>query len=147
MGVLETNFLVKQGVTGTGMWKVYDIRGSRSLRLAWVPFFDGGAYFSCVSQLVLYVFDLLSVDAILFLVPISRIDKRSEEDHRMWCIEDSMLQWREICRNKLLMNVDLILCFDGVDLLQNKLENGVQVNKYLTQYKGPNTLVDVCKCE
>ena len=43
MGVTETNFRVKQGVTGTGDWKVYDVGGSRTMRSAWVPFFDDGA--------------------------------------------------------------------------------------------------------
>ena len=43
MGVTETNFRVKQGLTGTGEWRVYDVGGSRTLRSAWVPFFDDGA--------------------------------------------------------------------------------------------------------
>jgi hypothetical protein len=49
MGVSETNFRVAQGVIGTGNWKVYTIHGSRTLRYAWVPFFDDGA-FVCISS-------------------------------------------------------------------------------------------------
>jgi len=126
MGVTETNFRVKQGVSATGDWKVYDVGGSRTLRSAWVPFFD-------------------DVNAILFLAPISAFDQRLEEDPRVYRIEDSMLLWREICRNKLLMNVDLILFLNKVDLLQKKLESGIPLKKYLTQYTGPNTVVEVCK--
>ena len=43
MGVTETNFRVKQGLTGTGEWRVYDVGGSRTVRTAWAPFFDDGA--------------------------------------------------------------------------------------------------------
>jgi hypothetical protein len=63
------------------------------------------------------------------------------------CLEDSMLQWRKLCQNELLANIDLILCFNDLDLLKNKLDSGIQLNKYLTRYSGPNTLVEVCRCE
>jgi guanine nucleotide-binding protein subunit alpha len=43
MGVTETNFCVKQGLTATGDWRVYDVGGSRTVRSAWAPFFDDGA--------------------------------------------------------------------------------------------------------
>jgi hypothetical protein len=145
MGVTETNFHVKQGLTGTGDWKVYDVGGSRTQRSAWVPFFDDG-----VSAHIFHsmrVRFLLSVNAILFLAPISAFDQRLEEDPNVSRIEDSMLLWREICRNRLLMNVDLILFLNKVDLLRKKLEDGVQFNKYLTQYKDANTVAAVCKCE
>jgi len=87
------------------------------------------------------------VVAIIFLVRISAFDQGLVDEPRMSCLEHSWLQWREICQNKLLMNIDLILCFDEVDVLQKKLDSGIQVNKYLTEYKGPNTLAEVCKCE
>jgi hypothetical protein len=148
MGISETSFRVIQGITGTGDWKVYTIHGSRTLRPAWVPFFDDGA-FVCIlwsfGQIVrTYV---LSVDAILFLAPISAFDQQLVEDPRVGCLEDSMRKWREICRNRQLAKVDLILWFNDLALLQTKLDSGIQLNKYLTQYKGPNTLVEVSKCE
>ena len=65
----------------------------------------------------------------------------------MYYLEDTMLQWNEICRNRLLTHIDLILCFNDLDLLQKKLEGGIQFNKYFTRYNGPNTLVEVCRCE
>jgi hypothetical protein len=34
-----------------------------------------------------------------------------------------------------------------VDLLIKKLESGIHLNKYLTQYKGSNTVTEICKCE
>jgi len=95
----------------------------------------------------LFIYFILSVNAILFLAPISAFDQRLEEDPRVYRIEDSMLLWREICRNKLLINVDLILFLNKVDLLQKKLESGILLKKYLTQYTGPNMITEVCKCE
>jgi hypothetical protein len=94
-----------------------------------------------------FTFIFLSVNAILFLAPISAFDQRLEEDPRIYRIEDSMLLWREICRNKLLANTDLVLFLNKVDLLKKKLESGIPLNKYLMQYKGPNTVDEVCKCE
>jgi len=87
------------------------------------------------------------VNAILFLAPISAFDQLLEEDSRVYRIEDSMLLWREICRNKLLAKVDLILFLNKVDLLQKKLVSGIPLKKYLPQYAGPNTVAEVCKCE
>jgi hypothetical protein len=40
----------------------------------------------------------------------------------------------------------LILFLNKIDLLQKKLESGIQLSKYLSHYKGPNTVDDVCKC-
>ena len=150
LGVSETDFRVKQGVSGTGDWKVFDVGGSRTLRSAWVPFFDDGSsahiYIYIYSSRRVFYF-ILSVNAILFLAPISAFDQRLEEDTRIYRIEDSMLLWREICRNKLLVNVDLILFLNKVDLLRKKLESGIPLKTYLTQYTGANVVEDVCKCE
>lgn len=151
MGVTETNFRVRQGVSGTGNWKVYDVGGSRTLRSAWVPFFDDGAppqsFIQSRTCFYFLFFKISSVNAILFLAPISAFDQRLEEDTKVYRIEDSMLLWREICRNKLLFKVHLILFLNKVDLLQKKLENGIPLKKYLPQYTGPNSLAEVCKCE
>jgi hypothetical protein len=146
MGVSETNFRVKQGVSGTGDWKVYDVGGSRTLRSAWVPFFADGSSAPIFIHSTTRVY-FRPVNAILFLAPISAFDQRLEEDSRVYRIEDSMLLWREICRNKLLVNVDLILFLNKVDLLQKKLESGIPLRKYLTQYTGPNMVTEACKCE
>ena len=87
------------------------------------------------------------MNAILFLAPVSAFDEVLEEDPKVSRLEDSMLLFREICRNKLLVNVDLILFLNKIDLLQKKLESGIQLNKYYAQYKGQNTVDDVCTCE
>ena len=149
MGVTETNFRVRQGVSGTGNWRVYDVGGSRTLRSAWVPFFDDGAparyFFPSRARVLTFAFH--QVNAILFLAPISAFDQRLEEDSKVYRIEDSMLLWREICRNRLLAKVHLILFLNKVDLLQKKLESGIPLKKYLPHYTGPNAVAEVCKCE
>ena len=43
-GISETKFHVAHGVTGSGNWKIYTMHESRTLRPAWVPFFDDGAF-------------------------------------------------------------------------------------------------------
>jgi len=148
MGISETKFCVRQGQgeeTETHNWKIYTIHGSRTQRSAWVPFFDDGASACIFWSTRMHL--PFTVDAILFLVPISSFDQRLVEDSRVCCLEDSIRQWREICRNRLLAHIDLMLCFNDLDLLQKKLESGIYFNQYLTQYKGPNTHVEVCRCE
>ena len=55
-------------------WKIYDVGGARHQRQAWAPYFDDGAYrlhreFSAYSGL------RRTVDAIIFLAPISAFDQ------------------------------------------------------------------------
>ncbi|KAG9003485.1 hypothetical protein FRB93_011111 [Tulasnella sp. JGI-2019a] len=108
-------------------WRIYDVGGARSQRHAWVPYFD-------------------NVDAIIFLAPLSPFDTALAEDRKLNCLEDSLLLWREICTNKLLLNVPLVLFLNKSDLLRKKLEDGVQVSKYVVSYgERPNTYEEVEK--
>ncbi|KAG8863132.1 hypothetical protein FRB96_009314 [Tulasnella sp. 330] len=106
-------------------WKIYDVGGARSQRHAWVPYFD-------------------NVDAIIFLAPLSPFDTALAEDRKLNCLEDSLLLWKEICTNKLLLNVPLVLFLNKSDLLRKKLEDGIQVRKYVVSYGDrPNTYDEV----
>lgn len=40
--------------------------------------------------------------------------------------EDSVLLWKDVCSNKLLANVDLVLFLNKCDILKKKLEDGVR---------------------
>jgi len=87
-----------------------------------------------------------SVDSIIFLAPLSPFDSALAEDRKLNCLEDSLLLWREICTNKLLLNVPLVLFLNKSDLLRKKLEDGVQVSKYVVSFGGrPNTYEEVEK--
>ena len=40
--------------------------------------------------------------------------------------EDSVLLWKDVCSNRLLANVDLILFLNKCDILEAKLKSGIK---------------------
>ncbi|OCH86407.1 P-loop containing nucleoside triphosphate hydrolase protein [Obba rivulosa] len=96
-------------------WIIYDVGGSRTTRAAWLPYFD-------------------DANAILFLAPISCFDELLTEDHRVNRLEDSFVLWKAIVSSKLLANCILILFLNKYDLLERKLQSGIQVKKYLPSF-------------
>ncbi|KAG8747642.1 hypothetical protein FRC10_000185 [Ceratobasidium sp. 414] len=74
----------------------------------------------------------------LATAPISPFDQTLAEDPRMNRVKDSLLLWQDICRNKVLEKVPIVLFLNKCDLLKAKLAAGVQFRKYMTSYKGPN---------
>ena len=88
-----------------------------------------------------------SVNAIIFLAPISAFDQTLAEDHRVNRLEDSMLLWRSVVSNKLLANVNIILFLNKCDLLRAKLDAGVSLANHMTRYRDrPNDYESVIKC-
>ena len=67
----------------------------RSQRHAWAPFFD-------------------DANAIIFLAPVSAFDQVLAEDRSVNRLEDSVMLWKQICQNKLLQNIELILFLNKV---------------------------------
>jgi len=117
VGVSEYKFEMEAAAgrdSGTE-WRIVDVGGSRSQRATWVPFFDG-------------------VDAIIFLAPISGFDQVLTEDRSINRLEDSVLLWKSVCSNKLLVNVDLVLFLNKCDILEAKLKAGVRLAKYVRSY-------------
>ncbi|TEB19206.1 G-alpha-domain-containing protein [Coprinellus micaceus] len=117
VGVSEYKFEmeVSAGRDSGTEWRIVDVGGSRSQRPTWVPFFD-------------------DVDAIIFLAPISAFDQPLSEDKAVNRLEDSVLLWKDVCSNKLLANVDLVLFLNKCDILKKKLEDGVRLAKYVRSY-------------
>ncbi|QRW15204.1 G-protein alpha subunit [Ceratobasidium sp. AG-Ba] len=111
-------------------WKltlaIVDVGGARNQRLRWAAYFQ-------------------DVNAIIFLAPISPFDQTLAEDHRMNRVKDSLLLWQEICRNKVLEKVPIVLFLNKIDLLKAKLAAGVQFRKYMTSYQGPNESAPVAE--
>ncbi|KAI0053196.1 G-alpha-domain-containing protein [Auriscalpium vulgare] len=102
-------------------WVIFDVGGHRSLRAAWVPYFD-------------------DMNAIIFLAPISCFDQTLEEDEKVNRLEDSVLLWRSIVSNRLLTKTNMVLFLNKCDILKEKLGAGVPFAKYITSYgKRPNT--------
>ncbi|KAI0044312.1 G-alpha-domain-containing protein [Auriscalpium vulgare] len=115
LGVSEYKFQLEAGDQRGAEWRIVDVGGSRFQRQTWVPFFD-------------------DVDAIIFLAPISSFDQPLEEDAKVNRLEDSVLLWKSVCSNKLLANVDLVLFLNKCDILQRKLESGIQLSRYVRSY-------------
>ncbi|KAG1726028.1 guanine nucleotide binding protein, alpha subunit [Suillus paluster] len=113
--------------TDAPKWKIFDVGGSRTQRHAWLPYFD-------------------QVNAVIFLAPISCFDERLLEDPRVNRLEDSFILWKAICSSKLLSGTILILFLNKMDILEQKIRNGIMVKRFLPSYGDrPNETNDVVK--
>ncbi|KAK7042366.1 G-protein alpha subunit [Favolaschia claudopus] len=132
VGIQEYLLRISDGFSIRGndnywMWKLYDVGGCRTMRSAWLPFFE-------------------NTDVIIFLCPVSCFDERLDEDARVNRLEDSTLLWRSICSSKLLTKTQLILFLNKCDLLKRKLKRGIQVKTFLPSYGDrPNEVMPVVK--
>ncbi|KAI0065277.1 G-alpha-domain-containing protein [Artomyces pyxidatus] len=116
LGVSEHRFTLKSSNNVLGRdWLVYDVGGHRSLRAAWVPYFD-------------------DMNAIIFLAPISCFDQTLEEDEHVNRLEDSVLLWKNIVSNKLLAKTNMVLFLNKCDILKEKLAAGVKFSRFITSY-------------
>ncbi|KAF8627267.1 hypothetical protein AX15_004447 [Amanita polypyramis BW_CC] len=114
MGVMEHIFDVN--IHGKAVtWHLFDVGGARGQRHSWVPYFD-------------------DANAIIFLAPVSAFDQYLEEDPRINRIDDSLQLFTQICSNRLLKSVHLVLFLNKIDLLKAKLEKGLKVRKYITSF-------------
>lgn len=115
LGVTEYRFTMKAGNAMSHDWRVYDVGGQRSLRAAWVPFFD-------------------DMNAIIFLAPISCFDQVLMEDNTVNRLEDSVLLWKSVVSNQLLAKTNLVLFLNKCDVLKAKLRAGIRLGKYVISY-------------
>ncbi|KAJ6506745.1 guanine nucleotide-binding protein alpha-4 subunit [Mycena sanguinolenta] len=115
LGVSEHQFTLKTGNMVPHNWLVYDVGGARSLRAAWVPYFD-------------------SMHAIIFLAPLSGFDQVLSEDAKVNRLEDSVLLWKIIVSSPLLKNTNLILFLNKCDILKKKLASGQRFRQHVTSY-------------
>ncbi|KAJ7713783.1 G-protein alpha subunit [Mycena maculata] len=115
MGVQEWRIILENSDSFGSEWVIYDVGGSRSMRHAWLPYFD-------------------AVNAIIFLAPISCFDERLAEDPSVNRLEDTLLLWKAIVSSKLLGKTTLIVFLNKCDLLKRKLQSGIMVNKYMLSF-------------
>ncbi|EGO03512.1 hypothetical protein SERLA73DRAFT_175022 [Serpula lacrymans var. lacrymans S7.3] len=100
---------------GARTWKMFDVGGSRTMRHAWLPYFEG-------------------IDAVIFLAPVSCFNEKLAEDRRINRLEDSFILWKSICSSRLLARTALIIFLNKCDILEEKINRGIMVNKYLQSY-------------
>ncbi|KZT70518.1 G-protein alpha subunit [Daedalea quercina L-15889] len=117
LGVTEYRFSIKEGTVGgvSRDWRIFDVGGHRSLVTAWAPYFD-------------------DMNAILFLAPISCFDQMLEEDATVNRLEDSVLLWKLIVSNPLLVQTSIVLFLNKIDIFKAKLEAGIRLSKYIVSY-------------
>jgi len=96
-------------------WRIYDVGGSRSMRHAWLPYFD-------------------NAQAIIFLAPVSCFDQHLSENFKVNRLEDTFMLWQTICESKLLAGADTIIFLNKIDLLTLKLRSGVKIREHLPSY-------------
>jgi len=135
VGIQENRLMFKHGPSQNSKvekqsgweWRIFDVGGCRTLRTAWLPYFD-------------------NVNVIIFLAPVSVFDQRLEEDLNVNRLEDSIILWTSICSSKLLAKTQLILFLNKCDLLSRKLRRGIKVNQYLPSFGNrPNEVTSVVK--
>ncbi|KIJ66476.1 hypothetical protein HYDPIDRAFT_109520 [Hydnomerulius pinastri MD-312] len=127
MGVVEHTFHIPDSQRHNVEWKIYDVGGARNQRHAWPPYFE-------------------DVNAIIFLAPISAFDQMLAEDAKVNRLDDSLLLWKSLVSNKLLMNVSIILFLNKIDLLRAKLKSGVRLRDHMPSYGDrPNDYDSVSK--
>ncbi|KAL5498679.1 hypothetical protein ACEPAH_2034 [Sanghuangporus vaninii] len=114
-GVEEHRLILETGSDAGKEWVIYDVGGFRSQRAAWAPFFD-------------------TVNAIIFLAPISAFDEWLVEDPSVNRLEDTFHLWREICANRLLASVEFILFLNKYDALRAKIRAGIRFSDYVVNY-------------
>ncbi|KAF7292858.1 G-protein alpha subunit [Mycena indigotica] len=131
VGIQEYLLRINDGFSLRGdnawIWRLYDVGGCRTMRAAWLPFFE-------------------NTDVIIFLCPVSCFDERLDEDQRVNRLEDSTILWRSICSSKLLTRTQLILFLNKCDLLKRKLKRGIKLKTYLPSYGDrPNEVMPIVK--
>ncbi|KAF7428969.1 hypothetical protein PC9H_008206 [Pleurotus ostreatus] len=135
LGVQEHRILFEQGAIPTFSighefgkeWMIYDVGGSRTMRHAWLPYFD-------------------NVNAVIFLAPVSCFDERLDEDPSINRLEDSFILWKAVVSTPLLQKATMIVFLNKCDLLKKKIKRGVQVNKHMPSYgERPNEASSVVK--
>lgn len=106
------------------------------------------------------------MNAIIFLAPISCFDQVLAEDasvnrlasslpslsisFRSYDLiqEDSVLLWRSIVSNPLLLKTDIVLFLNKCDILQTKLEAGILLSDYIVSYgQRPNDFESASQCK
>ncbi|KAJ7200210.1 G-protein alpha subunit [Mycena pura] len=113
LGVQEWRIMLENSDSFGSEWVIYDVGGARSVRHAWLPYFD-------------------AVNAIIF--PISCFDERLAEDASVNRLEDTLMLWKAIVSSKVLGKTTLIVFLNKCDLLKRKLQSGIMVNKYLISF-------------
>jgi GTPase SAR1 family protein len=118
IGIVENNFEI-EGV----QYKMFDVGGQRSERKKWLHCFE-------------------SVTAVLFVAAMSEFDQNCFEDNETNRVHEALTLFEEICNNQWFKNTAMILFLNKKDLLQSKLDRGVQVRDFFPDFCADNNNLD-----
>ncbi|KAF7307491.1 hypothetical protein MIND_00543600 [Mycena indigotica] len=121
LGVSEHRMRLSDPTGGMSRdFRIFDVGGTRSLRAAWVSYFD-------------------DMDAIIFLAPISAFDQVLTEDPTVNRLADSYKLWTTIVASKLLQKTNVILFLNKIDIMHAKLASGIRLADFVDSYgRRPN---------
>ncbi|KAJ3389513.1 guanine nucleotide-binding protein subunit alpha [Lobulomyces angularis] len=115
LAVTETEVASKRN-----KFRIYDVGGHRSIRNAWISFFD-------------------DVHSIIFIVAISSYDQKMEEDKHCNRMVDAINLFGSIAESPLLEKVPIMLFLNKMDIFEEKIKL-ISVKKYFKEYEGGNDL-------
>jgi guanine nucleotide-binding protein G(i) subunit alpha len=118
-GVHPLNFIV-----GQAKFLCVDVGGQRNERRKWISQFD-------------------NVDAVLFVVSSAAFDMTLIEERTKNRAVEALELFEEICHSPYFLSTDIILFLNKEDLLREKLDKGIQVSDFFTDYEGDNSYSDV----
>ncbi|OAX43413.1 P-loop containing nucleoside triphosphate hydrolase protein [Rhizopogon vinicolor AM-OR11-026] len=119
---IEEHRLVQNG----SEWCIYNVADGRGIRPHWASYLD-------------------DVQAIVFLAPLVFNDT-FEGDKQLNQLQHSMSLWRKVCGNPLLAHATIILLFNKMDILKERLDAGFRVETYFPSYgRAPNDVENVMK--
>src|SRR5690606_5469629 len=95
-----------------------DVGGQRSERRKWIHCFD-------------------SVTAVIFCAALSEFDQVLREDESQNRMKETLLLFEDICNSPWFREIAIILFLNKTDLFREKLQR-VQLNKFFSEYTGPN---------
>eukprot|EP00475_Leptophrys_vorax_P008830 TRINITY_DN15756_c0_g1_i5.p1 TRINITY_DN15756_c0_g1~~TRINITY_DN15756_c0_g1_i5.p1 ORF type:complete len:340 (-),score=73.01 TRINITY_DN15756_c0_g1_i5:37-1056(-) len=113
-GIVEQSFTFRDQ-----KFMLIDVGGSRGERKKWIHCFA-------------------NVDLILYVVGISEFNQTLFEDSYTARIKDSYDTFRDVVQSPWFIDTKIILVFNKVDLLEKKLQNGIQVSDFFPEFQGDN---------
>ncbi|KAF5318800.1 hypothetical protein D9619_010847 [Psilocybe cf. subviscida] len=119
----------EHGINKSKNWTIYDVGGTQSHRAAWAQFFD-------------------QVNTIIFLAPLSGFNQVLVENPDVNRLTDSVKLWQMLCSNKILSRIKFVLFLNKMDILDAKLQSGIEFSSYVTSYgsERPNETKAVSRC-
>lgn len=68
------------------------------------------------------------------MAPLSAFDQYLSEDMAVNRVQDSLELFTKICKNPLLAKTEIVLFFNKMDLLKDKLRAGVKIADFIPSY-------------